>query len=275
VAARKRSEEAHVRRLISQMDIAALCKRATYLRNGVQCSASFPRENDSLNDLQLGGFNLHLDIKFHDGVIWLARFRLLKINCPSPEKRDFDRLSEVASYRLLRTTNIPVPSVYDFALDGDQYNPVGVGYILLEKLSGQSMNWNQATTTEKNYVFRQLRDIYLELEKIPQSSIGRPILPTNSTDTVDVGACFFDYDANGRYIPYGPFSTCYEWYDTCINHRLDLIMTGEVGGRVCYDAFLVNRYLHDNAICVLDPSSKSGFNLFETCRYPRLQFLGR
>ena len=35
---------------------------------------------------------------------------------PPPEKADFDRLSEVATYRLLRTTSIPVPSVYDFAL---------------------------------------------------------------------------------------------------------------------------------------------------------------
>jgi hypothetical protein len=208
----------------------------------------------------LGGFNLHIDIEFRDGVIWLARFRLLKINCPSPEKRDFDRLSEVATYRLLRATNIPVPTVYDFALDRDQDNPVGVGYIFLEKLSGRPMNWNQPTIAQKNYVFRQLRDIYLELEKIPQTSIGRPILSGNS---VDIGACFFDYDANGRCIPYGPFSTYFEWFDACINHRRDLIMTGELGGRGRYDAFLVNHFLHDNAIRVLELSSKSGFSFLK------------
>ena len=48
-----------------------------------------------------------------------------------------------------RTTNIPVPSVPDFALDRDGDYPVGLDYILLEKLSGQPMNWGQATTEQK------------------------------------------------------------------------------------------------------------------------------
>ena len=256
------SEETHLRRLIRQIDITALCRRASFLRNGVFCSASLPGEHDSLKELHFGGFNLHVDIKFDDGVVWLARFRLLKINCPPPEKVDFDRLSEVATYRLLRNTNIPVPSVHDFALDRDQDNPVGVGYILLEKLSGQPMNWSQATTEQKNHVFRQLRDVYLEIEKIPRSSVGRPVLCNNKTETVHVGACFFDYDANGRCIPHGPFSSCFEWYDACIKHRRELIMTGEIAGRRRYDAFLVNRYLHDNVFHVLDtPSTPEPFFL--------------
>jgi len=249
--------------LIQQINITELCKRATFLRNGVLCSASLPGEHDSLKELQFGGFNLHVDIKFDDGVVWLARFRVLKINRPSPEKTDFDRLSEVATYRLLRTTKILVPSVHDFALDQDQDNPVGVGYILLEKLSGQSMNWAQATAAQKSHIFRQLRDIYLELEKIPQSSIGRPIFSRNSTDKVHVGASFFDYDANGGCIPRGPFSTCSEWYDASINHRRDLIMTGETAARARYDAFLVNRYLHDNALRVLDTPSSSGLSFLK------------
>jgi len=219
------------------------------------CSASLPGEHDSLKQLRLGGFNLHVDINFDDGLTWIARFRILKINRPSPEKVDFDRLSEVATYHFLRRTNIPVPSVHDFALDGDQDNPVGVGYILLDKLSGQPMNWSRATTDQKNHVFRQLRDIYLKLEKFPQLSIGRPVPSNNRTDTTHVGACFFDYDASGRCIQRGPFSTCTEWYDAYINHRRDLIATREVGGRASYDAFLVNRYLHDNAFRVVDESS--------------------
>jgi hypothetical protein len=84
--------------------------------------------------------------------------------CEAPALRfhgnvDFDRLSEVATYRLLRPTSIPVPSTYDFALDRDQNNPMGVGYILLEKISGQSMDWSQATPDQEKYVFRQLRDV--------------------------------------------------------------------------------------------------------------------
>ena len=264
VAAGRASEETHLRRLIRQIDIDALCGRATFIRNGVKCFASVPGDHDRLKGLQFGGCNLHVEIKFDDGVTWLARFRLLKINRPSPEKVDFDRLSEVATYRLLRTTNIPVPSVYDFALDGDKDNPVGVGYILLEKLPGQPMNWSQATTSQKKHVFQQLKDVYLELEKIPQSSIGRPVFSSKNTDTVHVGACFFDYDSNERCIARGPFSTYFEWYDAYINRRRDLIMTGELAGRARYDAFLVNRYLHDNvfrALYTSTPSTSGSFFL--------------
>jgi Ser/Thr protein kinase RdoA (MazF antagonist) len=96
-----------------------------------------------------------VDIKFSDGVVWIARFRLLKINRPLiTEKINFDRASEVAVYRHLNQRAIPVPSVYDFAYDGDQNNPVGVGYILLEKLPGHPMDWSEASIEQKSHVLR-------------------------------------------------------------------------------------------------------------------------
>lgn len=147
--------------MIHQIDISALCARASLLRNGVICSASLPQEHESLEGLQFGGFNLHVDIKFDDGIVWVARFRVLKVNHPSIEKVNFDRLSEVSVYRLLRQTIIPVPAVYDFALDGSEDNSIGVGYILLQKLTGRPMNWGEASTEQKNRIFRQLRDIYV------------------------------------------------------------------------------------------------------------------
>ena len=48
IEARRESEEAHLRRLIHQIDISALCARASLLRNGVICSASLPQEHESL-----------------------------------------------------------------------------------------------------------------------------------------------------------------------------------------------------------------------------------
>jgi hypothetical protein len=251
--ARQESEEAHLRRLIHQINISALCARASLLRNGVDCFASLPQEHESLKGLQFGGFNLHVDLKFDDGIVWVARFRLLKVNRPSVAKVNFDRLSEVSVYRLLRQTTIPVPAVYDFALDGSEDNPVGAGYILLQKLAGRPMNWTEASTEQKNYIFRQLRDIYLEIEKIPQISIGRPTISDNQAHDIHVGPSFFEYDANRRSIPRGPFPTSFEWYKASINHRRDLILGGEIAVRDRSDALLVNSYLFNCIHRVVDP----------------------
>ena len=212
IEARRESKESHLRRLIREINITALCTRASLLRNGMNCSVWLPREHECLKSLDFGGFNLHVDIKFNDGIVWIARFRLLKINRPSIGKINFDRLSEVAVYSRLRQTTIPVPVVYDFALDGNVDNPVGMGYILLQKLSGHQMDWNDASTEQKNRIFRQLRDTYLEIEKIPQPSIGRPIFTGNQTHDIQVGPNFFEYDATGSVFRRGPFSTSSEWY---------------------------------------------------------------
>ena len=193
--------------------------------------------------------------------MWVARFRVLKVNRPSIEKVNFDRLSEVSVYRLLRQTTIPVPAVYDFALDGSEDNPIGVGYILLQKLTGSPMNWSEASTEQKNRIFRQLRDIYIEIEKIPQSSIGRPIISGNQAHDIHIGPGFFEYDVNGRCISCGPFPTSFEWYKACINHRRDLILRGEIAVRARSDALLVNHYLFDCIPRVVNPiySSNSFF----------------
>lgn len=206
--------------------------------------------------MQFGGFNLHVDIKFEDGIVWIARFRLLKVNRPSIEKINFDRLSEVATYRLLHQTTLPVPAVYDFALDGSEDNPVGVGYILLQKLPGRPMNWAHASAEQKNHIFQQLRDIYIEIEKIPYPSIGRPIISNHQGD-VYVGPSFFEYDENGKSISRGPFSTSFEWYQAIINHRRDLILRGEIASRACFDALLVNKYLLNSISHVINPAFAS------------------
>jgi hypothetical protein len=240
--------------------LKALCAKATALRNGVSCDASLPGPGKSLSALQFGGFNLHVDIKFSDGVTWIARFRLLKINRPHTEKINFDRLSEVAVYSHLKQTTIPVPTVYDFADDGNPNNVVGVGYILMKKLPGHPMDWSEASTKQKRHIFRQLKDFYLQIEKIPLKRIGRPLLPNdkNPGHGTQVGLSFFDYDEQSRCIPRGPFSTASEWYQACLNHRKGLILSGEIASCAPDDAIMVNRYLSDNISRVVDSSTASG-----------------
>jgi hypothetical protein len=238
ILCRRRSEEVHIRQLLRQINADALCAKATQLRDGVPCRAMIPAEDDSLAGLQFGGFNLHVDVKFVDGVEWIARFRLLKINRPCDEKLNFDRLSEVATYRLLQPTPLPTPLVHYFA--DDKENAVGVGYTLMEKLPGHPMNWYTATAKQKQHVFRQLRDMYLELEKLPQTSIGRPFMDSKG---VRGGVCFFDYDENGKCIPNGPFDSSTEWYERTLSHRRDLIIGGEIATGAMEDALAVNQFL--------------------------------
>ena len=193
--------------------------------------------------MNVGGFNLHVDVDFDDGVTWLARFRLLRVNRPSRERVNFDRLSEVATYQLLRTTTIPVPRVFDFASD-DPDNEVGAGYILFEKIPGHPMNWSLATPEQKSHVFDQLIDIYLQLEDLPMPAIGRPVFESQTKSGVAVGPAFFDYDAKGASVPCGPYSTTLDWYTALLNHRALLIDRGEFGTAAPHDALLANRHLY-------------------------------
>ena len=117
-----------------------------------------------MDGIHLGGFNLHIELEFADGVVWLGRFRLMDESRPCIERMNFDRMSEVATYRLLAQTSIPTPAVYDFAHDGDTNNAIGAGYNLFQKLTGHPMDWSKTTEVQKCHVFRQMHDIYFELE---------------------------------------------------------------------------------------------------------------
>lgn len=85
----------------------------------------------------MGGMNYHIEILFADGVRWLARIRRFNATSPPPDLRDYIMRSEVATLQFLGQTKIPVPKVFDYALEGQ--TPVSVGYILMENLPGKSL----------------------------------------------------------------------------------------------------------------------------------------
>jgi hypothetical protein len=167
-------------------------------------SPTLPLPTENLVGLNFGGFNLHVDIKFNDAIVWLARFRLLQINRPCPET------VEAATYRLLRNASIPVPRVFYHAPDGDS-NDVGAGYISGEKLPGRPMEWFNASEQPKAHFIDQLADIYIQLEKVQQPYIGGPVFKNVENETgVVVELAFFDYDVDSSCVPYEPFSTSIE-----------------------------------------------------------------
>lgn len=213
----------------------------------MKCTVYLPAPDQAyLNPEIVGGRNYHGSIVFEDGKAWLARFRLPNHNEPPVEERNFDRRSEFATYRFLAEAAVPAPRVYDYADDEDPSNAVGAGYILVEKLAGKPLAWDEADQTQKTKFMRQLAEIYSQLEKHPLRALGRLQPSSSSAGQLEVGPAFFDYDSSGRAVPFGPFSNTDDYYKALIQHKISLIKTGEIAPSAPVDQYLVYRILLDH-----------------------------
>ncbi|KAI0098250.1 hypothetical protein GGR51DRAFT_538212 [Nemania sp. FL0031] len=242
---RRTAGEKVISRLLATINCDALRVRAETLRGGIKCTVNLPSADQAyFNCDVLGGRNYHGSIVFDDGKTWLARFRLPNHNAPPLQERNFDRRSEYATYRFLARTAVPVPEVYDCADDDDPLNPVGAGYILLEKLAGKPLAWYEASDAQKEKFCRQLAEIYANLEQHPLSGLGR--LQLSSTGLPEAGPAFFDYDSSGNLIPFGPFSHSNDYYKALIQQRIQLVKTGEIASSAPLDQYLVYMSLLDS-----------------------------
>ncbi|KAG5970790.1 hypothetical protein E4U56_007260 [Claviceps arundinis] len=202
-----------------RIDGVKLCARASQVRGAdVPCAIDLTPE--SLSAMR-GGLNCHAEIKFEDGVVWLARFRILSAIAPPPEVRDYVLQSEAMTMQFLdRHTRVPSPRVFDWACESDPMNTIGVGYILMEKLNGTSLNWQKATAAQKEKIVRQYVDIMLEIERHPFDQLGSLIATTGfmSRDAtqvtavesqIQVGALadFTTFRSGDGGMPLGPFSS--------------------------------------------------------------------
>ncbi|KAK5633574.1 hypothetical protein RRF57_009288 [Xylaria bambusicola] len=249
---RRTAGEKVIARLLATINCDALRLRAEALRGGINCTVNLPSPDQAyFNSDILGGCNYHGSIVFDDGKTWLARFRLPNHNEPPLQERNFDRRSEYAVYRFLDGTAAPVPEVYDCADDDDPSNPVGAGYILLEKLAGKPLAWHEASEVQKEKFSRQLASIYVNLEKHPLNGLGRVQL--SSMGLPEVGPAFFDYDPNGKLIPFGPFSQSNDYYRALIQQKIQLVRTGEIATSAPLDQYLVYMSLLDSL-----PPNESG-----------------
>lgn len=130
----------------------------------------------------MGGMNYHVEIRFEDGITWISRIRRFNATSPPAALRDYIIQSEVATLRFLAQTAVPAPKVFDFELEHPG-NPVGVGFILMEKLPGKSLRWSIATQEQRKRVMNQLADTFIELHKHPFQLLG-------SLDSPSVFTCF-------------------------------------------------------------------------------------
>ncbi|CAI7572132.1 unnamed protein product [Penicillium bialowiezense] len=237
----RNAEKKEVTTLIERIDLLALTQRASSLRNGLACSV--PRDlqyNRDVRNSVMGGMNYHIEILFEDGISWLARIRRFNATSPPPELRDYIMASEVCTLQFLSRTKVPVPKVFDF--NSDASNPVGIGYILMEKLPGKSLRWSLATPEQKQRVTRQLADVYIELKCFPFSAMGS----LDQQNSSHLGPVARESLANFEDLHLrilGPYKSSEEYFNAQVRLILDLITRQESYVNRPVDAFLIHRFL--------------------------------
>ncbi|KAG6284997.1 hypothetical protein E4U46_006330 [Claviceps purpurea] len=191
----------------------------------------------------MGGQNCHSEITFEDGVVWLARFRIVSAIAPPPEVRDYILQSEALTMQFLeRHTRVPCPRVFDWACESDPTNTIGVGYILMEKLNGTSLIWQKATAAQKEKIVRQYADIMLELERHPFDKLGSLIATAGirsgeATEgpavesQIQVGALadYSTFRSGDGGMPLGPFRSSEEAFRAIVEANMRMTVAGEIG----------------------------------------------
>ncbi|OAQ98036.1 hypothetical protein LLEC1_01433 [Akanthomyces lecanii] len=246
--------------LCKSIDSTKLCARASQVRSGeyVPCAIDLLPQKISA---MMGGQNCHAEITFEDGVVWLARFRLSSLISPPREVRDYVLRSEAATMKFLEChTRIPSPRIFDWACESDPENTIGMGYILMEKLHGTPLDWQAASTTQREKVVQQLADIMLELEKHPFDQLGSLIttaapigdeaMPELATVKPPIRVhglaqhSTFHHDVSG--MPPGPFLSSRVALRKLIETYLQKIANGEIGTvENATDVFLTHRFRLD------------------------------
>ncbi|KPM35463.1 hypothetical protein AK830_g11091, partial [Neonectria ditissima] len=160
---------------------------------------------------------------------------------PPPALRDYIVRSEVATLMFLGNTGVPDPEVYDFALDHPG-NPVGVGFILMEKLPGKSLRWSVATQQQRKKVMDQLADTFVELHKYPFDLLGSLDSPGGTRVGAFARESLVDF-VQSEMRTTGPFSSLTEYHTSPIRLVLDLIVRDEMYSQQAVEAYLIHRYL--------------------------------
>ncbi|KAI8963397.1 hypothetical protein F5Y11DRAFT_319690 [Daldinia sp. FL1419] len=248
------AEENELRQLISKINFGALAARASRLRNGRTCSVHPARDDEETQGSVLGGMNYHIGVYFDDGIEWIARVRRSNAASPPPALRDYFVQSEAATLKFLERTSVSAPKLIEFALETPD-NPIGVGYILMERLRGKPLLWSLATQEQKRKVMDHIADTFIELRKYPFDSLGS----LNSPGDLNVGP--FAWESltefpQSEMRTLGPFSSLEEYHKASIQLILDQIVREEMYSQRPVDAYLVHRFLLDLIPFVLPSSTK-------------------
>ena len=213
--------------LLQSINTGALERLASSLRNDIPCRlpAMYLELGPQFELVrgQSGGQNFHLDIEFEDGVVWIARIRLNLHRSPPQKVRDYVLLSEVVTMKFLETTNVPTPKVFYHTTD---QGVCGVPLIIMEKMKGSQLDWQNASSAEKTKVMDQLADVFLDLEKHPFPKAGS-LSGVDDNGQLVVNGLADAYYFRTPELCTGPFETLRSSLRGLVEHDLQMIESRE------------------------------------------------
>ncbi|KZF20990.1 hypothetical protein L228DRAFT_212804 [Xylona heveae TC161] len=262
------AERKEINRLIDKINISALAARASQLRNGISCSIPHLQYDAATRSSVMGGMNYHISINFADGVTWLARIRKFNATSPPPTLRDHIMESEVATLHFLERTGLPTPRVFYYAPECET-NPVGVAYLLFEKMPGKSLRWSLANDVQRQRVIEQLADVFIRLHDFSFDLMGSLCLKNSPgkfcSSQGDVGAFARESLTDFRgstMLTLGPYTSVREYHDASLRLILDLILREEIYAQRSLDAYLIHRFLLDLVPFLSNGPTTSQQNVF-------------
>jgi aminoglycoside phosphotransferase (APT) family kinase protein len=239
---------AEISRLREQINEQAVRELASSLSGGKSCTVEHPSKVVGAGALT-GCANYHVRIRFDDGSPpWLMRVPRVSgfaVGLPVSLVEYLIR-SEYATLKFLETTAVPAPRAFAFGVPSNKTDHgVGVCFLLMEELRGQP--WDGRGDTAK--VWEGLAEILAELERHPFPKAGSLCVRTPD-DQPSVSAF-----ASDRFVcldPYGPFETPADYYTAWAEQYLTLIADGQLYPQFPVEAYLVYRFLQENATQLSD-----------------------
>jgi hypothetical protein len=240
--AMRRSEQQEIEWLVSKINLPALTDRASFLRNGIPCTVPPLTFDRATRRRVIGSMNYHIDLRFSDGIVWIARIRRVNATPPPPQVRDNIFTSEVATLKIPEHTGVPAPRVHDFALEGPS-NLVGVSYMLQEKIAGRSCSWSLANPEQKKNLLKDLANVFIELSAHPFDSMRSPVLQPSLAVGPFARESLTDIYRSSTMKTLGPFYSLRDYHTAEIHLILDLIRRREMYVQQPVDAYLIHLFL--------------------------------
>ncbi|KZW02732.1 hypothetical protein EXIGLDRAFT_759449 [Exidia glandulosa HHB12029] len=240
-------------RFVDKIDIQALAARASAISGGIGCTVSASRD-DLIDALRYGGRNIHFPITFDDGQCWLFRVRRDNKAAPNELTCRHLLLSEVATYNYLMSIGYPVPKVFDFAVDVESSHGIGMPYMLVEKLPGESLDtvaFAEYDDETRIRILRQAARLHVLLADNPLPAIGSlenpsspvigPLDPIRSSMT-----------------PLGPFISSLDYWNARMDQMVNGIVQKRTFARNSLDAYLAALFFREHVQLVYSGDPADG-----------------
>ena len=222
------TKEGHLQALLDKVNFDALKIIASHLYGNVACALPAvdtgseqerPVVDSRLVSDQMGGQNCHLDIRFDDGTVWIARLRLEEPTIPPHATQEKILSSEVATLHFLAHTTVPAPKVFYYTTE---QNEIGTPFLLMEKMPGKPLEWSECSAQQRTKVMAQLVDMFLELEKHPLPATG------SLSGSGLVGPFVQSHVFLSPSKSIGPFEKLEESLTSILEHEIKMIEGGEL-----------------------------------------------